>query len=73
MKAVCGARSDAAGKFVIKGVPCGKYTLVPHYRSSGTTYDLLPASAEVTVSQGTRPPQVGKPNTIHKQNDQDRD
>jgi hypothetical protein len=52
MKAVCGARSDASGKFVIKGVPCGKYTLVPHYRSSNTNYDLLPSRTDVTVSHG---------------------
>lgn len=52
LKALCSVKSDASGKFVIKGVPTGDYVLIPSYRSSDTNYDLLPSRAEITISHG---------------------
>ncbi|KAL6075643.1 Nodal modulator 1 [Balamuthia mandrillaris] len=49
---LCGAVSDEHGHFVFNGIPCGRYTVVPYYKSADTMFDLLPARQDVSVLQG---------------------
>eukprot|EP01104_Vermistella_antarctica_P018692 TRINITY_DN7018_c0_g2_i2.p1 TRINITY_DN7018_c0_g2~~TRINITY_DN7018_c0_g2_i2.p1 ORF type:complete len:828 (-),score=227.82 TRINITY_DN7018_c0_g2_i2:102-2585(-) len=49
--ASCHAESAADGSFVLSDVPCGKFTLRPHYyhAATSTRFDVVPAEIAVSV------------------------
>lgn len=50
-KVICATKSDKNGQFKFSAVVCGDYIVVPFYRaSSGSVYDVSPASSVVSVA-----------------------
>ncbi len=49
LQALCAARSDESGKFVFKGITCGRYVVVPFYRSTEVTFDVVPSNMSISV------------------------
>ena len=48
----CFARTDSQGAYHFSNVPCGTYTVVPYYKRSHTTYEVVPAEQTITVKHG---------------------
>ena len=46
---LCSVVTDKKGEFVFPVVPTGKYSLIPHYQSSTTRFEVSPGLKEVTV------------------------
>eukprot|EP00850_Spirogloea_muscicola_P008156 SM000043S15784 [mRNA] locus=s43:149855:159159:+ [translate_table: standard] len=51
--ALCVAETAPDGKFVFPVVPCGKYTLVPHYQGEETIFDVKPTTLDVIVGHSS--------------------
>jgi len=48
---LCLTKSTESG-FRFENVPCGQYKIVPYYRGTHTTFDLVPKQVEVVVKGG---------------------
>eukprot|EP01125_Pyxidicula_operculata_P021218 TRINITY_DN8096_c0_g1_i1.p1 TRINITY_DN8096_c0_g1~~TRINITY_DN8096_c0_g1_i1.p1 ORF type:complete len:1191 (+),score=340.35 TRINITY_DN8096_c0_g1_i1:31-3603(+) len=49
--ALCGVKSNN-GLFSFDKIPCGKYVLVPYYKSGSTVYDVIPKQLNLDLRQG---------------------
>lgn len=50
---LCATQSDVAGEFSFGDLPCGEYTVVPFYKRTTTTFDVVPSQAAVSLTHGT--------------------
>ena len=50
---LCHVTTDTSGHWLLPAVPTGVYTLRAFYRGERTEYEVLPATTELTVAQGS--------------------